>query len=800
MPYNPSIPNRKAFAKSRDWKVKSREKYDGREVDPANTWGAFRLAISACQSGNFDGIGFELEPGGGIVIIDLDNCRDSESGKIDSWAREIVDRLKSYSEVSPSQTGIRILCRGDLPTTKTGKKTDRIEMYQEGRFGTITGHRIDDTPAKLAKCRDELHRLFRETFGEDRRANKPAKQTKGRSNNTLWNKESKQPKVDDDYAEGAFLVGNVEFWGDDGAALIEKGWSEESGYESQSQADLAICNWLAVMTRDPAAIDALFRRTALYRDKWERLDYREETIRKAMEFSRSFWGETHESTEPQLPEIITTSRPSREIRREAISAIQQANNPPRIFLHGGKIGRVSTDERGKHSVQHLDSHGIQLLMADFADFKTVQVKKDGESVFKHVNPPKGIAQQILVEQPSQLPFPPLEAIVETPVVRPNGGILHKKGYDAETRLFYTGDLDSVDVPQFPTQEDTQQAAEFIQQEVLTDFPLKGEADRASAFAAMLTPLVRPTIGGCTPMILFNAPTPGTGKGLLADVVGVIATGRAIASHAVPEREEEIEKRITSLLAGGSTIVLLDEITTLRSSSLSSVLTRQEWAGRLLGKSEEINVPNRATWLGAGNNIALRGDLPRRCVFCNIDPKMAKPWKRKGYRHEDLLGWVSEHRGEVLSALLTMTRAWFVAGKPKGDCLKIGSFTEWCNVIGGILHFAGIGGFLAEFDSMYDQADEEAAAWEDFLGLTYREFEGSSFPVSRLRDEVLGEVQGDVLPREIIEALDTDKLATKGKRLGQCLKKRQGRVFGTYRVEMAGEDSHTKSKLWRVVKE
>lgn len=116
-------------------------------VDDPTSWGSFLDAVDAqsCPELHLDGIGYVLVAADGLVGIDLDKCRDRETGVIESWALDIVQRVSSYAEVSPSGTGVRIFARGALPPGR--RRRDRVEMYDSGRYLTLTGHRISGTLA-----------------------------------------------------------------------------------------------------------------------------------------------------------------------------------------------------------------------------------------------------------------------------------------------------------------------------------------------------------------------------------------------------------------------------------------------------------------------------------------------------------------------------------------------------------------------------------------------------------------------------------------------------------------------------
>ena len=133
-----------------------------KSTDPA-TWCGFDEAVSAYRDGDYSGVGFVFNANG-IVGIDIDHCRDPDTGETTvEWARGIVEYLSSYTEVSPSGTGLHIICRGTLPVAGGNDGvTDgaHIEMYQAGRYFTVSGdvlpgyETITGNPAALLECYD----------------------------------------------------------------------------------------------------------------------------------------------------------------------------------------------------------------------------------------------------------------------------------------------------------------------------------------------------------------------------------------------------------------------------------------------------------------------------------------------------------------------------------------------------------------------------------------------------------------------------------------------------------------------
>jgi putative DNA primase/helicase len=130
------------------------------------TWTTFAQALDAHQRHDLDGIGFVLTEDNGLVGVDLDHCRDADTGEIEPWALMIVKELDTYTEVSPSGTGLRLWIRGQLPPGR--RKKGNVEMYSGGRYLTITGCHVRDTPHIIESRQaaiDALHaRVFAKTL------------------------------------------------------------------------------------------------------------------------------------------------------------------------------------------------------------------------------------------------------------------------------------------------------------------------------------------------------------------------------------------------------------------------------------------------------------------------------------------------------------------------------------------------------------------------------------------------------------------------------------------------------------
>ena len=229
------------------------------------TWCDFLTAWKRYERNEFDGLGFVL--GDGWAGVDLDNCINPESGEIASWADDIIERLQTYSEISPSGTGVKLFCRGNLPDGR--RRKGNIEMYDTGRYFTVTGQCWESQ--KVAKTNGRLTRLHNDIFAEERA--EPTRSAKAVSSSV------------GEIIERARIGKNGEKF----RKLFDDG--DASDYASGSEADLGLCSMIASYTgRNAQLIHEVFCGSALYRKKWERQDYRDRTIDKVLEGTNASYG------------------------------------------------------------------------------------------------------------------------------------------------------------------------------------------------------------------------------------------------------------------------------------------------------------------------------------------------------------------------------------------------------------------------------------------------------------------------------------------------------------------------------
>jgi hypothetical protein len=495
-----------------------------------------------------------------------------------------------------------------------------------------------------------------------------------------------------------------------------------------------------------------------------------------------------------LPKIVVNNRHLREVTAEALSALAALNNPPELFVRAGRLVRVREDENGIPEIQAMEDSHVKGRLARVADF--VRATEKGET---RVNPPDWTVKDI--QALDRWPFPALEAVVEVPIMRPDGTIADSPGYDPQTRLYYrpVEGLEVPPIPARPSPTDTRAAIRLLD-EAVGEFPFEDGASAANTLALMLTPLVRPAVSGPVPLALIDKPQAGTGGSLLAETVAIIGSGHTAEMLGAPRDEEEWRKMLTAKLYSGATMITVDNVEgALYAPSLARALTARTWTDRVLGRSETVTVSQRATWIATGNNIQLRGDLPRRCYWVRLDARESRPWQRENFKHPDLLGWVIRNRGRLVHALLTLARAWFAAGKPKAQNLpRLGSFEAWAEAVGGMVAFAGIPDFLGNLAALYDKADAGGAEWEGFLQAWWEELDASK-PITvadltkRIDDN---DALKEALPGDLAEAFHKST-GSFSRKLGTALAKRAGTRYGEDGMHIVRAGEFRRAARWKL---
>jgi putative DNA primase/helicase len=299
--WNPDKKRKDGSGQKGDWDKPPFDAHTGQYASSTEprTWATFEEALDAYRRGGWDGIGFLPLPEDYLGVIDLDGCRDRATGAVKPWAAKIMIMMDTYTEVSPSGTGLRIVSKGRKPDRKRSKKDlpdGAIEIYDGltsagkpgGRYLTFTGHHLANVPLTVEDRQAEFAELYRETFAHEKRQETPKSKKKGGTSQDEARSEVER-MTDSELLQAAF--GNPK----NGQRIDALYRGDKSAHHSDdSAADMALCCHLAFYCHaDVARMDRIFRGSRLMRDKWDeqrgQQTYGERTLARAIELTTDFY-------------------------------------------------------------------------------------------------------------------------------------------------------------------------------------------------------------------------------------------------------------------------------------------------------------------------------------------------------------------------------------------------------------------------------------------------------------------------------------------------------------------------------
>ena len=411
-----------------------------------------------------------------------------------------------------------------------------------------------------------------------------------------------------------------------------------------------------------------------------------------------------------------------------------------------------------------------------------------------VPPPKWLTDGVFAEQSYGDRIRHLEAIVTAPTIRPDGSILQTPGWDA-SGLLYRPSMDFAPVPDKPTQADARKAAAVLA-EVVADFPFTDDADRSAWVAMVLSMIGRPCVTGQVPMFCATANIRGAGKSMLIDAASIIAYGHGAARTAYASDDDEMRKRITSIVIEGAPAVLLDNIDRpIGGAALDAVLTAERWKDRELGSSRTIDLPARAVWTATGNNLRFRSDIARRVIPIRLDSPLERPETRTDFHHTDLIGWTRANRAKLVTAALVMLRAYFVAECPKQPGGQFGSYETWSDVIRGAIVWAGCADPMDTIKTAQEDDESAAIVLGLIRGLCEIDPSGSGLTCREIVDKVSSDEGRKKYPtmREVVGEHGSKNGRPDSRKLGYSLRKYRGRVAAGFRL--LGSPGHAGTTKW-----
>lgn len=419
------------------------------------------------------------------------------------------------------------------------------------------------------------------------------------------------------------------------------------------------------------------------------------------------------------------------------------------FLQADQIVVVSSTG----SITKAKVGGLQAQISRVCDIERYDARSKS---FQRVVPPKEVCATIL-EDVRGTELAQLRGVAQLPYVTPDGGLVDTPGFDPRSGYVLAAgpELERVKVPEL-SQLAAAKALAFLY-DVTCDMPFVDETHRYGWVAYVLTLVGRAAIDGCTPLFVFDASAPGSGKSAIASVGSIISHGTEfISDSGVMANAEEMRKAISSSIAGGDPLMLLDNFTqVLRSPPLEAAITSREWSDRALSTNEMIKAKVQTVFCVTANNIKLGNDITRRSVVSRIVPT-ARPTAHRSFKHGEIKSYARRNRLALYAAALTILAAHGAANKPHEAEPRAG-FEEWAATVASAIVWAGgkdVADLFADRGPETESADDDESNRELILENLTRMYPGDfAFTTRDLLERLWGPDNARNQWQELADAFD-----------------------------------------------
>ncbi len=399
---------------------------------------------------------------------------------------------------------------------------------------------------------------------------------------------------------------------------------------------------------------------------------------------------------------------------------------PDLYQRGEILVRVIRDRQptdgilrceGSATIQAMPPANLRERMTRVATF--TKLNRKGEEVAAH---PAAWLVSAVEARAEWDGIRHLMGVSDTPILRPDGSIWQTPGYDERTGVLFEPAFGASFPPVHDEVNlDDADAALTTLLEVVCDFPFESEEHKAAWLAALLTPLTRFAFAGPSPLFLIDANIRGAGKGLLAQTIGHITLGREMPVSSYAHDSDEMRKKLTAIAIAGDRLILFDNLEGLfGNDALDRALTSTRWKDRILGKSEEVELPLIPAWYATGNNVQVAADTMRRVIHVRLDCLNERPEERSGFKHQNLLAWIDANRGRLLVAALTILSAYLKRGHASKNLKPFGSFEGWSSVVREAVVWVGLPDpcltrtrLVESADTTGDALGQLIAAWRQY---------------------------------------------------------------------------------------
>ncbi|MFO0580529.1 MAG: hypothetical protein U1A78_41690 [Polyangia bacterium] len=405
-------------------------------------------------------------------------------------------------------------------------------------------------------------------------------------------------------------------------------------------------------------------------------------------------------TDRPLP-LLVVKPPQHRFVEQVLESLKQSRNLG-LYKRNGQIVRVVTEDadlpKGVErppeapAIRTVGKATLRLALTRCAEYHRVtRTLRDGTEITEPCHPPEWAVEG--VQEAESWPLPPLEGIVEAPVLLRSGEVLQQPGYDAYSGLVFIPPKGVVfrEVPTHPTAGDVKTALHWLHEAVF-DFPFAQPIHRSAWMAGVLSYFARPAYGETTPFFLVDGNVRGAGKGKLFKAASLICLGRKGLVMQQGSDDKTERELITAALLAGEMMVLVDNIARpFGSASFDSAIGEGVWNPVLKYENVSSRFPIRTIFWGNGNNVSFRkhSDTVRRTLKIRIESPHENPEQRTDFKRPEpgYSRWLRANRAHLVWSALTILRGFVAAGSPQ-QAAPWGTFESWSELVRSALIWAG----------------------------------------------------------------------------------------------------------------
>ena len=391
-------------------------------------------------------------------------------------------------------------------------------------------------------------------------------------------------------------------------------------------------------------------------------------------------------------------------------------------------------------------------------------------------------------------FRHVQNVYGLPVVRMDGSVA-SEGYDAATGLLIR--YEGVKFGEIGTTRAQAEAALAGLLDLFDEFPFESERDRSVAMCLCIMACVRRMLP-LSPGVLLDSPSSGIGKGLVINVASIVATGDVVKPQPQPKDEDELTKLLFSALRDGCSHIAFDNVSgQFGGEAYDMLMTSPVFRGRILGQSAVQSVPATALVTISGRNVAFRGDAAGRTLRCRMVTPLERPDEDRVWKYPQLERHVTAHRGEIVTQILTVVRAYLVAGRPC-EMRPLRMYYEWGAMAREPLVWLGMVDPVESITKQRVESDSDLAAYGELTHAMYEAFGDRPMTMAKLVREAVAQGpwfdKRERLREAIQEVAGVEPTSARcSAALGYKLRKNAGRPIDGLVLDRAGKSEGNASR-------